>query len=291
MKHPMNRRQFLHSTSALALGALAARPLLAAEAPRKFKLGIVSYNVSANWDLATTIDVCRQAQIEGVEFRTTHKHLVEPALTADQRREVKKRCLDGGVTIWGLGSVCEFHAADQAVVKKNIATCAEFIKLAADIGARGVKVRPNGFPKEVPPEKTIAQIGAALDECGKIGADHGVEIWMEVHGSVTAEPKNARAIMDACPNKNVGACWNSNGGDVKEGSVKWSYDLLKDRIRSCHINDLNSQYPYQELFKLFRESGYDRFTLCEYAKSVPAEEGVAFLKKYRQRWLELASAS
>jgi len=282
----MNRRQFLQSVGALALSPLA---LSAAEPKRKFRLGLVTYNVAAQWDLATIIENCRQAGIEGVEFRTTHKHGVEPTLTAEQRRDVKKRCADGGLIIWGLGSVCEFHAADLAVVKKNIADCAEFVKLAADLGARGVKVRPNGLVKGVPEEKTLAQIGAALVECGRIAADHGVEIWLEVHGRETQEPTRIRKIMDACPNKNVGICWNSNPPDVKDGSVKWSFDLLKDRLLSCHINDLNNpKYPYRELFARMRAHGYDRFTLCEHGKSVPAAEGAAFLKEYRQRWLELA---
>ena len=291
----MNRRQFLKRTGALALASLAAPQMAnmvdAAAAPRKFKLGLVTYNVAAGWDLATIIENCRQAQIEGVEFRTTHEHGVEPSLSADQRRDVKKRCTDGGLIIWGLGTACEFHSPDAAVVKKNIATCGDFVKLAYDIGARGVKVRPNGLPKEVPVEKTLEQIGNALTECGKIAADHGVEIWLEVHGAKTQEPPNIRTIMDVCKHPAVGACWNSNGTDVKDGSVKWSFDLLKDRIRSCHITDLESKYPWRELFTLFRESGYDRFTLCEYGKHVPAADGVAFLKKYRERWLELTAAS
>lgn len=290
MNRNLNRRHFLERAGLLGLAAAAPVPasLLAAPAPRKFKLGLVTYNVASTWDLPTLLDHCRQAGIEGVELRTTHKHGVETSLSAQQRREVRQRFADSGVTLWGLGSICEFHAVDPAVVKQNIATCAEFVKLAADVGARGVKVRPNGLPKEVPVEKTLAQIGAALDKCGKIGADSGVEIWMEVHGRGTSEPGNARAILDACPNPNVGANWNSNNTDVRDGSVKWSFDLLKDRIRTCHITDLNSTYPYRELFTLLRETGYDRFTLCEYGKSVTAEEGVAFLKDYRSRWLELA---
>lgn len=279
----MNRRQFLRCAGALALAPLA----LQAAPPRKFRLGLVTYNVAAQWDLATLIENCREAGIDGVEFRTGHKHGVEPTLSAEQRREVKKRCADAGVVIWGLGSVCEFHAPDPAVVKKNIADCAEFVKLAADLGARGVKVRPNAFPKGVPKEKTIEQIGKALVECGKVAADHGVEIWLEVHGKETQEPPNIRAVMDACPHRAVGVCWNSNPPDVKDGSVKWAFDLLKDRLLSCHINDLGSNYPWRELFTLLREHGYDRFTLCEYGKNVSAAEGVAFLKQYRQRWLEL----
>ena len=288
MNHPITRRQFLQTTGALALAPLFVNAT--ETAPRKFKLGLISYNVAANWDLATIIENCKQAGIEGVEFRTTHKHGVEPTLTADERRDVKKRCADGGLIIWGLGTTCEFHAADTAVVQKNIATCGEFVKLAADIGARGVKVRPNGLIKGIPEEQTLTQIGHALTECGKIAADHGVEIWLEVHGKETQEATRCRTIMDACPHPSVGICWNSNPTDVKNGSVKWTFDLLKDRLRSCHINDLDSKYPYKELFTLFREHGYDRFTMCEYSKNIPANEGVAFLKKYRERWLELAGA-
>lgn len=285
----MNRRDFLKHSGAFALTALAARRLRAEETKRKIQLGLVTWNLASTWELTTVINNCRDARFDGVEFRTTHPHGVEPTLNADQRRDVKKRCADAGLIIWGLGTVCEFHSPDQAVVKKHIATCGDFVKLAHDIGARGVKVRPNGLLKEVPVEKTIAQIGAALDECGKVAADRGIEIWLEVHGSGSQEPPHIRTVMDACPSKAVGVCWNSNGTDVKDGSVKWSFELLKDRIRSCHINDLWSNYPYRELFTLFRKSGYDRFTLCEYGKSMPPAEGLEFMKKYREKWLELTA--
>lgn len=291
MPHGVSRRRFLAQTVPAAVALAAAPAVLSAEgtgAPR-FKLGLVTYNAAAAWDLPTLVANCRAAGIEGVEFRTTHRHGVEPSLTADQRREVKARCADAGLTIWGLGSTCEFHAPDPEAVKKNIATCGEFIKLAADLGARGVKVRPNGLPAGVPPEKTIAQIARSLSECGRMAADRGVEIWLEVHGAKTAEPQNIRAIMDTCPEAAVGVCWNSNGTDVKDGSVKWAFDLLGRRIRSCHINDLGSKYPYRELFALFREAGYDRFTLCEHGKAVAPQDGVEFLKSYRASWLALAA--
>lgn len=287
------RRRFLEHAACAALATAAAPGLLRAaaesETKRRFKLGLVTYNAAADWDLATLLENCRKAGVGGVEFRTTHKHGVEPTLDSPARSEVRKRCADAGVTIWGLGSTCEFHSTDSATVKKNIATCAGFVKLAADLGARGVKVRPNGLPKDVPVEKTVAQIASALMECGRQAGDAGVEIWLEVHGAGTQDPKIVRSILDACPHPAVGACWNSNGGEVKDGSIRWAFDLLKDRVRSCHINDLDSKYPYRELFALFRESGYDRYTLCEYGKGVPAADGAEFLRRYRTRWEELSA--
>lgn len=62
-----------------------------------------------------------------------------------------------------------------------------------------------------------------------------------------------RKIMDCADHKNVGVTWrNSNGTDVKNGSVKESFDLLSKFIRCCHINELIGGYPYRELFSLLR---------------------------------------
>ena len=98
-----------------------------AEEAAKFKLGIVTYNVPKDWDLPTLLKVCKEVGIAAVECRTTHKHGVEPTLTADQRKDVKKQFADSGVVFWGCGSVCEFHSADPAVVKKNIEECKQFV--------------------------------------------------------------------------------------------------------------------------------------------------------------------
>ena len=96
-----------------------------------------------------------------------------------------------------------------------------------------------------------------------------------------------RRIMDACGHPAVGVTWNSNDSDVKGGSVKESFDLLRPFIRCCHITDLWSDYPYGELFALLKGSGYDRFTLCEYPEPVAASEGAAWLRRYRKRWEDL----
>src|SRR5439155_18023236 len=200
------------------------------------------------WDLPTTLKICKAVGIAAVECRTTHKHGVEPSLSASQRTEVKKQFADAGVVFWGCGSVCEFHAADPKVVAKNVEDCKRFVKLVADIGGKGVKVRPNGVPKGTDHKKTFEQIGRALVECGKAGADAGVEIWVEVHGAITQEPKNIRAVMDACGHPAVGLTWNSNKTDVENKSVAAAFELLKPFVRSCHINDLENDargtYPY-----------------------------------------------
>jgi sugar phosphate isomerase/epimerase len=252
------------------------------------KLGLVTYNIARDWDLPTILQHCQATGFEGVELRTTHAHGVEPSLDAAQRKEVRQRFADAGVTLWGLGTVCEFHAPDTAQVSAQIEECKRWCELAQDVGAHGVKVRPNSLVEGVPVEQTLAQIGEALRACGEAAATHGVEIWLEVHGHQTAHPPYIRTILDHCGHPQVGACWNCNPQDLLDGAVKPYFELLRPNLRSCHINDLwNESYPYREVFALLRQAGYDRFTLCEVGTPLRAEEGVVFMRCYRGLWREL----
>jgi len=284
----LTRRSFL----AAAAVAPLATTLRAADGP-KFKPGLVTYNVAKDWDLATILRICKSAGIAAVECRTTHKHGVEPARSPAERDTIKKQFADSGVVFWGCGSTCEFHSPDAAIVKTNIEECKKFLKLSADLGGKGVKVRPNGVGKGQTVEQACVQIGKALIECGTAAADLGLEIWVEVHGGVTQEPKNMKAIMDACGHKSVGVTWNSNATDKdKSGSIAAGFDLLKSHIRSCHINDLENDakkvYPYRDLFQRLTQIGYDRYTLCEVAKAFDPVAGEEYLKAYVAKWKELA---
>jgi hypothetical protein len=134
----------------------------------------------------------------------------------------------------------------------------------------------------VPEEKTIAQIGASLRECGKTAAGLGVEIWVEVHGKDSAHPPRCAGMMQAADHPNVGLCWNSNPTDTMGGtSVKPAFEMLRPWLRNCHINELWSDYPWREFFTLLRESGYQRYTLAEIPDT---SDPLRLMKYYRGLW-------
>ncbi|HUJ24216.1 MAG TPA: sugar phosphate isomerase/epimerase family protein [Bryobacteraceae bacterium] len=251
-------------------------------------LGCVTYNLLKDWDLETIIRKLEEAGFEAVELRTGHKHGAEPSLSAQERERVRQRFQRSKVRLLSFGSTCEFESPDAAVRRQQVELAKQWVDLAHDTGAWGVKVRPNGLPRGVPAETTIANIAAGLREVGDYGRGHGVEIWMEVHGPTTQNPPVSAAIMKATRHDNVGVCWNSNPTDVVNGSVKPSFELLKPWIRNVHINDLSNNYPWRELFTLLRSSGYDRYTLCEVDPE--SKEPERFLRYYRALWTELNRA-
>jgi len=256
---------------------------------------MVTYNLAMDWDLPTIIKNCKDIGISAVEFRADkgHKHGVELTLSKEQRRDVKKRCADGGLVIWGIGSACEYHSPDPAVLEKNIENTKRYIELAKDLGAKGLKVRPNGFPEGVSKEKTIEQIGQSLNTVGKAAAGAGIEIWCEVHGRGTNHPPYMRQILDIADHPNVGVVWNSNGTDLKDGSIKEYFELLRPKIYSVHMNELISGYPYRELFSLLTQTGYDRYTMIEAQplKTADLKDNVRFAKYYKALWEALSRSA
>lgn len=291
----VGRRSFLAATGAVALagGAVTADSPGKEDGKPKFRLGLVTYLVGAKWKVPVLLKVCKAAGISPVELRTEHDHGVEVTLSKEKRKEVRKQFADAGIAIWGSGSTCDFHHKDQAKVKEQIETCKRFVELVADLGGKGVKVRPNALHKDVETKKTLEQIGKALVPCGKAAADAGVEIWVEVHGRGTAHPPHMKTIMETCGHKSVGVTWNSNATDIKNGSVAEYFKLLAPWIKSCHINalynDAAGKYPYRELFKLLRGIGYDRATLIEVGqKFTDPDAGIEYLRTYKALWETLA---
>jgi sugar phosphate isomerase/epimerase len=247
------------------------------------QLGIVTYNIAKDWDLPTILAKLDKLGYEGVELRTTHAHKVEVNLSKAEREDVRKRFNDSPVQLAGLGSAFEYHAADQAVVRRNIDGTKEYVRLAHDVGAPGVKVRPNGVPKGVDLDPTFRQIGRALHEIGDDAADFGVVIRVEVHGSVTSELPYFAKILEYANHPNVYACWNSNPSDVKDGSIKESFAQVAPKIHEVHLRDLTDEaYPWRQLFALLNTQKYEGFTLAEIPES-PDPDRV--LRYFRSLWL------
>ncbi len=287
----LNRRSFLKAAG-LGLASLelqAVSPAGAAEASSflvrrpTMHLGLVTYNLAADWDIPTIIKNCEATKFEGVELRTTHAHKVEVNLSKEERKAVRQRFAESKVQLMGLGSIFDYHTPDQAKLRKDIEATKEYIILAQDVGATGVKVRPNGFPKDVPQEKTLEQIGHALHELGDFARDHGQVIRLEVHGTGTSFPPNIRKILDVANHPSVGACWNSNASDLSGQGWDYNFDLLKDKIFSVHMTDLFlEEYPYRKLLTRLNEIGFKGFCLAEIP---PSADPVRVMKYYRALWL------
>jgi len=282
--HP--RRAFLKETiAATATASLLPRvsgalDTTSSEAGKGMKFGLVTYLWGKDMDLPTLLDVCEKSGVLGVELRTQHAHGVEPVLSKAQRAEVKKRFADSPVELVGYGSNAQYHEKDPARVKANIALTKKYIRLMHDCGGSGVKVKPNGFPKDVAKEKTVEQIGLALNQVAAFGAELGQQIRVEVHGGGTSELPVMHDIFKYATHPNATICWNSNDADLHGKGLAYNFDLVKNRFgATVHIRELNlGKYPYSDLMKRFSDMNYNGWILLE-ARTNPADKVAALIEQ------------
>lgn len=282
------RRQFISTLfgAGVAAAALGQAPKLNYKG-ENIQYGLVTYMWGADLDLATLIDTCDKAGIQGVELRVEHAHKVDPTLTPPQRAEVRKHFEDAQVKLIGMGTNFEFHDADPAKVLKNIAGAKEYIKLSHDIGGSGVKVKPNALPKGVEKEKTLAQIGKSLAELADYALGFGQEIRLEVHGGVT-DLGDIRTVMKAANRDGVRVCWNCNPADLAGEGIEANFAKVKEYLgHTLHMRDSSdTKYPYKTLAKLLVDADFDGYTCLEAHSKIEGDRVEALIKQ-RETWMGL----
>ena len=130
------RRDWLISaTASISAIALPFEKLISAAdistaniAVGKPKFGLVTYLWGKDMDLATVIKACQHAGMGGVELRTEHKHAVEPSLSVEERKAIKKHFEVSGIELIGYGANCEFHSPKPEVLAANIELCKKYIQ-------------------------------------------------------------------------------------------------------------------------------------------------------------------
>ncbi|MEC8321046.1 MAG: DUF6807 family protein [Planctomycetota bacterium] len=281
-----DRRTFLASN----LVALAAGPSAFAAAWRARaatcrlaspRFGLVTYLWGRDLDLPELLAVCGRSGLDGVELRTTHAHGVEPTLDARGRADVRARFESSPVAFVGIGSDERFDSPDAARLRAAKKATIDFLRLSADLGGGGVKVKPDSFHRGIERAVTIEQIGRSLGELGPVAADLGQEIRLEVHGGC-ADPRVVRDIVRIADHPAVRVCWNSNPQDLRGLGFQRNYELLRPSFGdTLHVRESDRfDYPTADLLELLGRDGYDGYVLLE-AHTTPPVHRVPALRNER----------
>lgn len=286
----------MHTLTRRDLMILASAGLAAAAAPvSKMRFGFTSYKWGADWDLPTMIANLTRLEVFSTELRTRagdeakgYAHGVELTLTAAERREVKKRFADSPIELLGLSADLRFDSPDPARLNEQIERTKAYVRLSEDVGGKGVRVFPNDFHRDVPQEKTIEQIAAALNVVGRFAADHGQRIRLENHGTA-GDLVTISKIMAGVGEKNVGVKLNAEVRDAADFAQRFA--LVKDRLDdTLHFHDLTKQdFPHQLQYDLLTQAGWSGWWQLEASHAVA--DRMAAIAEQRRLWEAMCSRS
>ncbi len=297
----VSRRDFLAQGIRITAGAVTTTALASCNFPGirdavkrdvRTRFGFTTYQWGKDWDIPTLITNCCKARAFGVELRTSlsYAHGVELELDAQQRREVKKRFEDSPVALVGIATSERFDSPEAAKLKAAIENTKSYIKLSRDIGGSGVRVFPNSFHDDVPREKTIEQIGGALNIVGAFAADYGQQVRLEAHGNAGDLP-TLRAIMDRVDQPSVRVKLNSDKRDTAGNGFEHNFNLVKDFLGdTLHLHNLKGTgFPYQLQMDLLVKMGWTGWQLLEVSHKVP--DRVLALIEQRRIWDQMLANS
>jgi len=211
-------------------------------------------------------------------------------LSAQQRREVKKRFEDSPVILVGLATSERYDSPEAAKLKAAIENTKAYIKLSRDTGGSGVRVFPNSFHDGVPRAKTIEQIGNSLNIVGAFAADYGQQVRLEAHGNAGELP-SIRAIMDHVVQPSVRVKLNSDKRDTSGKGFEHNFNLVKDFLGdTLHLHNLkDTGFPYQLQMDLLVRMGWVGWQMLEVSDKVP--DRVQALIEQRRIWDQMLANS
>lgn len=294
MSIAITRRGFLvrSAGAAAAIGACAGLARAADGKPAEIRFGFTSYQWGKDWDVPTTVANCTKAGVFGVELRTSagYAHGVELELDPRGRGEVRKRFADSRVQLVGLATSERFDWPEPEKVQAAVEQSKAFVKLSHDVGASGIRVFPNNYHKEIPRERTIAQIARAVSAVGRFAADYGQQVRLEAHGPAGDLP-SIRAIMDQVTAPSVRVKLNSEPRNTEGKGFQQQFGLVKDLLGSTlHLHELDKpDFPYLLQIQLLRKIQWQGWALLEASAKVP--DRVQALIRQREIWDDLMARS
>jgi sugar phosphate isomerase/epimerase len=243
----------------------------------------------AGASLDDVLNLARGNNISGLELRTAPEEFTHTGLSPAERRELRTRIEDAGLEILALSSYVKLCAVEEQPLEAHL-------ELAADLGARGVRVFPGDDP-EVTDSPSAGEI-RALDRVTSAPKD--VHILLETHDSHSAGRKMAAllALLDSdSPGHNVKVIWDSAHTWSHGETPAEAFDLLRPWLEFVQIKESDSRqgfrpvaigdgdFPIQELLKALDGTDYPlslEWELKWHPSLPPLEETLPQV----QTWLE-----
>jgi sugar phosphate isomerase/epimerase len=248
----LSRRRF--AAGAAAATAMLASPLRSFAAGSDFKIGVISDEISDDFDHACHV-ITNDFGLHYVELRTvwgTNMMKVTDAQIAEAQKIIAKY----GLTVTDIasplykvdfpgaphsqyGSKEDLHGAAETTFKQQDEVLERSISLAKQFGTNKVRIFDFWRLDDVKPYRK--QIDEILNHAAETAAKQNILLVLEnEYECNTATGRESARTLAAVPSRNLALNWDP-GNAVMRGELDAfpnGWDLLpKDRIHHCHVKN------------------------------------------------------
>jgi sugar phosphate isomerase/epimerase len=224
------------------------------------KLSFMTF-VCPEWNIEKIAKFAKEAKYDGVEIRVDegHKHEVSSKSSAEARKYVKKLFDDEGVEIPCVATSIQFGSADPAKRRENIEYAKVNLDLAADLGAKVIRIFAGGGIPKLTPEASD-YIASAFDEVGDYAKASGVCPMLESGHDIIVTAVESSEIIKRVKTSNFCVLWNHSEMDAQ------TFDLLKSHVKHFHVHEEVLEPDNDNILhlsKLVKSIGYNGYFSLE----------------------------
>jgi sugar phosphate isomerase/epimerase len=272
----MNRRDFLHSTTALALAgpALAIDPIARPAGKPWMRLSLAAYSFrqaldrkkkKASMTLFDFIDFAATLPLEAVELTSYYFADTSDAYLA----KLKTHCTRLGLDVSGVPVGNNFCLRDAVRLKEQIASVKSWTIVASRLGAKTVRIFAGTVEKGDTEEAARSRCVAAIEECCEHAGQFGIYLALENHGGITAKPEQLLALVQAVKSEHFGVnvdTGNFHGPDpYAEVAAIAPYGVcvqLKTEVSPA--GQKKSEADLSKLIDILKKANYRGYVALEY---------------------------
>ena len=229
--------------------------------------------------LEDALELGAGAGYEGVELRLIDGELIDPGMSAQDRRRVADACTRAALPVVAVDSSIRVAAPDSGGTLAEIRT---FLELAAEWGAPTVRVFGGDLPDE--PQARQERLAAAadlLEQASDQAGRLGVRIGVETHDSFLASATVAE-LLALVPSPWVGAVWDSHHPCRAGESAGQVYANIGSRLCLAQVKDAartgtgpdgwqlallgEGDVPVRDMLGLLLRGGYGGWVSVEWEK-------------------------
>jgi sugar phosphate isomerase/epimerase len=161
-----------------------------------------------------------------------------PEFSARRLADTRRELADRQIAVSDLGASAHLHERNPTLREKQLDEARRFIDLAHDIGARWVRVFPNGYLEDEAHDVTLHRIGETLAELGWFAKGSGVGVLMESHGELTDSASLVSVMRIAETAPGTGLVWDTHHTVVTGGEAPAdTWKAIGKWVRHTHIKD------------------------------------------------------
>lgn len=232
-----------------------------------------------DWNIETIVKKAVEYGYDGVELRVKGDKHVDPALSVDDRKQIRELFRKNKLDISCLAGYSTFCSEKEEELENNKRLLLDNITLARDLGAPVVRTFIGQHGEGITEEEVIKNAAHYLSFCGEYALKEGITIVVETHDAWCSGEK-LNKVFDLIANKSVAVLWdyenNHQQGELPADFCK----SIGNRVKHLHVRDSfkgdDGKYhicltgkgtvPFRESMELLKKMNYGGYMSFEWEK-------------------------